>query len=584
LLLSLGWVLSGSSYAGTSWLIDPERFHASVHGQTSCLECHEGIADQDLHPDPLNVTKDRNDFFRPDQCLECHDSIMEDLGQGVHGSLKVTDQGKYENCLSCHEPHFQTGLGDSEEDRFDPKRPVSAQCGACHEARSKLPALSPEDAACMTCHGQVKADDPETRKRINSLCFHCHGRSGTKAQAVTGSSVSLMDEGIHAAASHGDLACTACHQGAAAFSHQSKTRVDCRSCHLPHDEKPAHDAHISVSCEACHIKGVQPVRHAGSKEIIWEKLPLPDEGSLLHQMEMFDGDRACRRCHFPGNALGAAAMVLPPKGVLCMPCHTATFSAGDAVTVTALIIFLCGLALFAAYLTAGALHRRAGRNPLSGLFIRTEKSARPIFSARVIPIVRTLFWDVILQRRLYRESPKRWAIHGLIFYPFVFRFFWGLLALAGSLWKPQWPAIWDMINKNLPLTGFLFDLTGLMMLVGVVLAFIRGTVRRGARPSGLPGQDRLALGLIGGIVTAGFILEGMRIALTGYPAGSGYSFIGYGIALMFSAPRGLTEVYGFMWYIHAVLTGAFIAYIPFSRLLHIIIAPVVVAMNAVYHK
>jgi len=36
-----------------------------------------------------------------------------------------------------------------------------------------------------------------------------------------------------------------------------------------------------------------------------------------------------------------------------------------------------------------------------------------------------------------------------------------------------------------------------------------------------------------------------------------------------------------MWYIHAALTAAFIAYIPFSRLLHMILAPVVISMNAV---
>ena len=68
--------------------------------------------------------------------------------------------------------------------------------------------------------------------------------------------------------------------------------------------------------------------------------------------------------------------------------------------------------------------------------------------------------------------------------------------------------------------------------------------------------------------------------MTGYPPGSAYSLIGFGIGLLFSFPRGLVEVYGYVWYIHAVLTGAFIAYIPFSRLLHIIMAPVVLAMNA----
>jgi nitrate reductase gamma subunit len=171
-------------------------------------------------------------------------------------------------------------------------------------------------------------------------------------------------------------------------------------------------------------------------------------------------------------------------------------------------------------------------------------------------------------------------IHALIFYGFVFRLFWGLAALFGSLWKPDWPVVWHLVNKDYPITGFLYDLTGVMILVGIGLAFGRGLIQRKGRVPGLPEQDRLALGLIGGIVIIGFMLEGMRIALTGSPTGSEYSLAGYGISLIFSSPRGLVEVYGFVWYIHAALTGAFIAYIPFSRLLHIIMAPVALAMNA----
>jgi hypothetical protein len=35
-----------------------------------------------------------------------------------------------------------------------------------------------------------------------------------------------------------------------------------------------------------------------------------------------------------------------------------------------------------------------------------------------------------------------------------------------------------------------------------------------------------------------------------------------------------------VWYLHAVLTGAFIVYLPFSRMLHMVMAPLVLAMNA----
>jgi nitrate reductase gamma subunit len=142
-----------------------------------------------------------------------------------------------------------------------------------------------------------------------------------------------------------------------------------------------------------------------------------------------------------------------------------------------------------------------------------------------------------------------------------------------------------MLDKNNALTGFVFDLTGLMILIGVILALIRGRVQRAGRVSGLPNQDRTALILIGSIVLVGFILEGMRIAMTGRPGSAAYAFAGFSISRLFSRPSVLSNLYGYGWYLHAILTGIFIVYLPFSRLLHVILSPVVLAWNAVIeHK
>jgi nitrate reductase gamma subunit len=50
--------------------------------------------------------------------------------------------------------------------------------------------------------------------------------------------------------------------------------------------------------------------------------------------------------------------------------------------------------------------------------------------------------------------------------------------------------------------------------------------------------------------------------------------------LLFSV-SSLVNGYGYVWYLHAILTGAFIAYMPFSKLVHIIISPFVLLANAV---
>jgi len=565
--------------AHASWMIDPARFHASVHGQTSCRECHEAIVEKDLHPDPRQVTRSARGFFRADRCLGCHDSIMEDLERGIHGSLEIKAPDNYQDCMRCHDPHYQTRK-DAAGRQYDPKQPAWNPCGACHEARQALPSLSAGDAACMTCHQTAAADSPKETERINALCLHCHGSGGTRAQSVTAEFVPLIDAASHEATPHAGAACTTCHREAASYTHDVQQPQDCGQCHLPHHEKTAGSAHLTVSCQSCHLKGVRAVRDAESNCIVWERERTPDGRSIVHEMVRFDADTGCQRCHFAGNLLGAASMTLPAKSVICMPCHTATFSVGDTVTIASLLIFLFGLVLFFSLYLSGSLSGSAGGNAVTKLLRLSGSAAKNIFSPRIRVIIKSLFRDVLLQRRLYRQSPGRWMIHALIFYGFGFRFFWGLIALCGSLYKPEWPAVWHLVNKNYPLTGFLYDLTGVMILAGVGLAFARGLINRGGRAPGLPEQDRLALGLIGGIVIIGFILEGMRIALTGYPPGSVYSTIGYGIGLLFSSPRGLVEVYGFVWYIHAALAGAFIAYVPFSRLLHMIIAPVVLAMNA----
>jgi len=573
-------VFSGSG-SSASWLIDDAKFHVSVHGQTACQECHEGISDGRLHPDPDNVSKEPAEFFRIEQCLACHDEVLDDLDEGMHGSEKVESAEAYEDCLECHHPHYQLGLSENEASaQFDPSQPISAQCGVCHDLEESLPEFSSEDEECMTCHRDADPKESKRRERIFHLCFYCHGNKGTEAQKLTAKRVPPIAETDFKLTPHAETECTACHFQAAGFKHNTQELGDCRQCHTRHEAQTAHDVHISVSCQACHLKNILPIRDPESKTVLWDRTPGASETSQIHHMVWSDDESFCRRCHFKGNKLGAVSMILPPKSILCMPCHAATLSAGDLTTVSALIIFLGGLFLTASIWFSGSLFSKKTANPDSKGFLWLTNAARAIFSGKFFSVIKAAFFDVFLQRRLYRRSAKRWIIHGLIFFPFVFRFIWGIAGLFASLWLPERPLVWSLLDKNNPAAAFLFDLTGIMILLGIILAFLRERASRADRPPGLPAQDRWALGLIGGIVVIGFILESMRIAMTGWPAGSGYAFIGHAISKLFSGTTALVDVYGYVWYIHAILTGAFIAYFPFSRLMHIIIAPLVLTINA----
>jgi len=156
-----------------------------------------------------------------------------------------------------------------------------------------------------------------------------------------------------------------------------------------------------------------------------------------------------------------------------------------------------------------------------------------------------------------------------------------MTGLLTSLWIPQSSLPWLLLDKDYPFTALFFDVSGVLMLIGVILTALRGIVLASRDMAGIPKQDWLALSLIGVTVAIGFLLEGARTAMQGSSAGSSFAFLGYAVSRLFKHISTLPDVYGYIWYLHAIATGAVLAYLPFSHLLHIIVAPVVLGMNAV---
>ena len=264
-----------------------------------------------------------------------------------------------------------------------------------------------------------------------------------------------------------------------------------------------------------------------------------------------------------------------------MPCHAATFSVGDTITTVSLIVFVGGMGMFFLLLVPMTSSRKAVlKTPLED--VPAEKSTLSGNRQLALPsMLKVVLMDVFLQKRLFDRARMRWFIHGLIFFPMALRFIWGIVALTGTLWLPQWPWVWSLIDKNNSATAMVFDVTGLMIFCGVALALTRKGFSTETRIGGLPFWDWPALVLIGAIVLVGFILEGMRMAMTGALDGPAFAFVGFAVGSLFQRTAALTEYYGYVWYLHAALMGVFLIYLPFSRLRHIIFSPVVLALNAV---
>lgn len=568
LLVGLVLALPLAARASAGWLLDPARYHVSAHGQLSCLDCHAETPAQKPHPDPARVNRAPKEHFQAQRCYECHAEVEPNLAAGRHGRRVVDDPARYAYCLECHDPHATAAVNPEVKAKFQAGVPRWQQCGACHAAQTTPPAPTADLKDCYACHMAPAPGGPQAAAQTARFCLNCHGQNPPAAKGMPLIAASFKQDNPHQ-----EISCLTCHPGGAHYPHNGQATVNCQQCHATrHDEKAAGgDLHLGVSCQACHLQGVKPWQDAKTGRVLAQPARLDDGQTTVHSLVPEANQAACARCHQAGNTVGAAGMVLPAKSVICMPCHTATFSAGDTVSTVALIIFAVGLLGAISFWFSGA--------PAAPAAPHQAPAGHGHLGSALGRALTALVLDGIFQRRLWRISPLRGLIHNLIFFPFLVRFVWGLAALLGTLAGPGQDWAFAMAAKNEPLTALVFDLTGLMVVLGVAGAMARRFLAKEPRPAGLPRPDWLALGLMAGIVLVGFILEAARIAMTGAPDGANWAFIGFALSHAFGQ-AGAGAIYGYLWYGHAILTGAFLAYLPFSRMFHILLAPIVLLLNA----
>jgi MFS family permease len=195
---------------------------------------------------------------------------------------------------------------------------------------------------------------------------------------------------------------------------------------------------------------------------------------------------------------------------------------------------------------------------------------------------RTLMDDVIVHRSLYQVSKLRWVRHTLIFWGFMGMFAAELIAvfLREGLPAFGWRDIWREPGHPVRLAfDFVFDFTGLMVLAGCLLALVwRAMVN--ATPERKYADTPTTVFLLFVVVT-GFVLEGLRIALTLGDAAHAASFVG--TAFAWPVSRLGIDGSGFyqpLWVTHVVAACVFIAYVPLRRLIHTCATPMGRLMNS----
>ncbi|NLL52668.1 MAG: 4Fe-4S dicluster domain-containing protein [Peptococcaceae bacterium] len=166
-------------------------------------------------------------------------------------------------------------------------------------------------------------------------------------------------------------------------------------------------------------------------------------------------------------------------------------------------------------------------------------------------------------KRILRD-PYPGIVHFFIFWGFVF------LVFATTVVFIQADLGLQIFQGNLYLfikvTANLFGLTA---LIAVVFAMYRRYVIKPAHLES-KSEDAVILILLFVILVTGFIIEGVRMAAVPDPW-EAYGFVGAWLAvpLRLLSLETLLLIHKVLWWFHMAISMAFIAYLPYSKLIHI---------------
>jgi Fe-S oxidoreductase/nitrate reductase gamma subunit len=175
----------------------------------------------------------------------------------------------------------------------------------------------------------------------------------------------------------------------------------------------------------------------------------------------------------------------------------------------------------------------------------------------------------ILNARLYRK-PASGIAHGFVFWGMVILFIGTTLVILNILFGL--PVFSGGFNRWF--MSFMLDLAGFLALVGIVFFLVRRMIPpdRLRLPEARKGFVPVS-GLLGLILITGFITEGARIAAAAGSPEAG-AFVGNFLASNLISPALSLEIHAVTWWVHGLLSLGFVAYIPYSPLVHIVLAPV----------
>ncbi|MCG6930078.1 MAG: 4Fe-4S dicluster domain-containing protein [Desulfofustis sp.] len=128
-----------------------------------------------------------------------------------------------------------------------------------------------------------------------------------------------------------------------------------------------------------------------------------------------------------------------------------------------------------------------------------------LLSAKLVTLITAFFTDVLFQKRLLAKSTLRWITHCLIFFGFI------PLLLMHGLGTSFSESMFNDYQSTLQPYLTLRNLFGLMVLAGVCIGLYRRLTDKPQRVKSMA-SDWVSLALVGAIVVTGMLLESSKIS------------------------------------------------------------------------
>ncbi len=252
----------------------------------------------------------------------------------------------------------------------------------------------------------------------------------------------------------------------------------------------------------------------------------------------------------------------------------------------AMIVFLAGAVLSLSIWLQGTVDGRSDISAGRKLLLLIRKVLRTIFSARLGALLKALIWDGAVHPTLFTRHKWRWLAHACVF---------GGIALLTLLSAFSFISVDIMIpvlkmdnifttvfaDKDHPITAFLNDFGGLVVMVGLAVVIIRRYVIRELDMRTRLVDSEIIFFLVV-IMVSGYLVEICRLSLefAELAPTAAYAFLGYPVAsLVRNAPLPWANLHDWVFVFHALFSSVVIAYIPFSKFFHALAGAMIATVN-----